>query len=204
MTLNRSILVVASVEDTFDDWAELAATLKARVGDEPASFRVIVPATSSARGREGASGHLSDVLAGLQESGLAADGCVGHSDPMIAVHEAWDPSLYDEIIISTLPSGPSKWLHAALPERVAKVTGAHVTHHVREPAKQPIEAERRPVGEPQPLLPRSPLVPLSVLEWGGRPSSARDRSHDPAAFEPESISAARGRRTLTRRVPYRE
>lgn len=113
--MNRSILVVASVENTFDDWAELAAGLKAHVGDEPASFRLIVPATSSARGREGASGHLSDGLAGLQESGLAADGCVGDSDPMIAVQQAWDPSLYDEIVISTLPSGPSKWLHAALP-----------------------------------------------------------------------------------------
>jgi hypothetical protein len=192
MTLKRSILVVASVGDTFDDWADLAAALKAHVGDRPASFRLIVPATLSAGGREGASGHLSDVLAGLHESGLAADGWVGDSDPMIAVQEAWDPSLYDEIIISTLPSGSSKWLHAALPERVAKLTGAHVTHHVWEPAKPPIEAERRPVGEPQPLLPRSPLVPLSVLEWGARPSSARARSHDPEAFEPESISGAQG------------
>jgi len=102
MTLNRSILVVASVADTFDDWAELAAALKAHVGAEPASFRLIVPATASAGAREAASGHLSDVLAGLQESGLAADGCVGHSDPMTAVQEAWDPSQYDEIIISTL------------------------------------------------------------------------------------------------------
>jgi hypothetical protein len=183
MTVNRSILVVASVGDTFDDWADLAAALKTHVGDEPASFRLIVPATLSAGGREAASGHLSDVLAGLQESGLAADGWVGDSDPMIAVQEAWDPSLYDEIIISTLPSGLSKWLHAGLPERVAKLTGAHVTHHMWEPAKPPIETERRPVGEPQPLLPRSPLVPLSVLEWGGRPSSARNRSHDPAASE---------------------
>jgi hypothetical protein len=171
MTLNRSILVVASVADTFDDWAELAAALKAHVGAEPASFRLIVPATASAGAREAASGHLSDVLAGLQESGLAADGCVGHSDPMIAVQEAWDPSQYDEIIVSTLPSGPSKWLHTALPERVAKLTGARVTHHVWELAKPPIEAERRPVGEPQRLLPPSPLVPLSVLEWGSRPSA---------------------------------
>lgn len=192
MTLDRSILVVANVPGTFEDWAEPAAALKAHVGDEPTNFRLIVPATSLAGGREAASRHLGDALAGMKQSGLAADGSVGDSDPMIAVQEAWDPGRYDEIIISTLPNGSLKWLHAALPERVAKLTGARVTHHVCEPAKPPIEAERRPVSDPQPLLPRSPLVPLSVLEWGRRPSSPRDRSQSSAAREPESASRARG------------
>ena len=170
MTLQRTILVVANVAGASEDCDHLATALTAHVGTEPTTFRLVVTATPFAGGREIASGYLSDAITRLKESGLTADGSVGDSDPLIAVNEAWDPALYDEIIISTLPAGPSKWLHAALPERVAKLTGALVTHHVRDPAKPVVETEVTAINERGPLIPRSPLVPLSVLRWGARRS----------------------------------
>ncbi len=57
------------------------------------------------------------------------------ADPLIAVTEAWDPKHYDEILISTLPMKFSKWMHAGLPERVSKLTGALVTHVVSQPPR---------------------------------------------------------------------
>jgi hypothetical protein len=170
MAWQRTILVVANVAGAPNDCDHLAAALTAHVGTEPTTFRLIVPATPFAGGRETASGYLSEAITRLEESGLTADGAVGDSDPLMAVNEAWDPALYDEIIISTLPTGSSKWLHAALPERVAKLTGALVTHHVREPAKPVVTTEATAISERPPLIPRSPLVPLSVLRWGARRS----------------------------------
>jgi len=54
----------------------------------------------------------------------------------VAVSEAWDPARYDEIIVSTLPTGVSRWLQIDLPRQVAKLTDAPVAHVVAK--------ERRP------------------------------------------------------------
>jgi hypothetical protein len=35
---------------------------------------------------------------------------------------------FDEIILSTLPAGPSRWLRQDLPHRLARVTRIPVTH----------------------------------------------------------------------------
>ncbi len=75
MTLERSILVMTSLAGNFDEWAELAAALKAHVGDETARFRLIVPASPGVGGREVALRHLSGAIAGLADAGLTADGC---------------------------------------------------------------------------------------------------------------------------------
>ena len=56
----------------------------------------------------------------------------------------------------------SKWLHAGLPERIAKLTDATVTHVVSEPPKPPVATVPAPAHERQ-----APLGPLSVLGWGG-------------------------------------
>ena len=84
-----------------------------------------------------------DAIEYLRAAGLEVDGTVGDADPVVAVTEAWDPKRYDEIVVSTLPMRFSKWLHAGLPERVAKLTGAPVTHVVSQPPK-PEVADRPP------------------------------------------------------------
>jgi hypothetical protein len=119
MTWQRRILVVATVTGTHDGGKQLAAALKAYVGPDATSFRVIVPATPFTSCRKAALGYLSEAIGRLEESRLPADGFVGESDPLVALKEAWDPSQYDEIVVSTVPTSPSKWLHGALPERIA-------------------------------------------------------------------------------------
>jgi len=68
MTVNRSILVVASVGDTFDDWATWRRRSRLTSG-RARELSPDRPGNVVGRGREAASGHLSDVLAGLQSPG---------------------------------------------------------------------------------------------------------------------------------------
>jgi hypothetical protein len=159
MTWKRNILVVANVTATSD---ELIAELKARAEREPAAFTLVVPATPFGGGREAAKGKLEEAIAQLREAGLEAGGSVGNPDPLVAVTDVWNPRIFDEIIISTLPMRLSKWLHAGLPERVARITGAPVTHLIAQPPKPAVETAPAPAHE------RRPMGPLTVLAWGGQ------------------------------------
>jgi hypothetical protein len=135
MTWKRSVLVVANVTATSTD---LLNALEARAGQELVMFTLVVPATAAGGGRAAAAVNLKEALGRLRGAGLDVDGFVGDGDPVEAVTEAWDPGRFDEIIVSTLPMRVSKWLHAGLPERIGKLTGAPVTHVVsREPRRVP-------------------------------------------------------------------
>jgi hypothetical protein len=158
MTWTRSILVVANVTATSD---QLVAALESQARGEPTRFTLVIPATPFGGGREAALQQLSEATERLQATGLEVDGSVGNGDPIVAVTEAWDPKLYDEIIVSTLPIGSSKWLHAGLPERVRRMTGAPVTHLIAEPLKPEAPTVAAPVHE------KRLLGPLTVLTWGG-------------------------------------
>lgn len=160
MTWKRNILVVANVTATS---GEFVASLKAHSEKAPAAFTLIVPATPFGGGREAAKAKLDEALRQLRDSGIEVAGSVGNADPMVAVTEAWDPKAYDEIIVSTLPMRMSKWLHAGLPERIGKLTGAPVTHVVSEPEKPPVEA----VAPPSRDTASKSMGPLGVLAWGG-------------------------------------
>jgi nucleotide-binding universal stress UspA family protein len=152
----RSFLVVANVTATS---GQLIDELKARA---PASFTLVIPATPFGGGREAANATLAEALEQLREAGLEAEGMVGNADPILAVTDAWDPKKYDEIIVSTLPMRFSKWLHAGLPERIAKLTDAPVTHVVSPPPKP------EPEVAPPPAHPDNRMGPLQVLSWGAR------------------------------------
>ena len=159
MTWKRSFLVVANVTAASD---ELIDALRTRAKAETCSFTLVVPATPFGGGREAATGMLSEALQQLREAGLEAEGSVGNADPILAVTDAWDPKKYDEIIVSTLPMRFSKWLHAGLPERIAKLTDAPVTHVVSQPPKPEHQVA------PPPASPDRSMGPLSVLSWGAR------------------------------------
>lgn len=166
MALRKSVLVVANVTAASD---ELCRELSERAKLEPAAFTLVVPATHSSGGREAAEETLVHALERLNDAGIEADGAVGHSDPLVAVNDAWDPRRYDEIIVSTLPMGSSRWLHAGLPERIYKLTGAKVSHIVSMPPKPPVPTVPAPHHE------HPALGPLSVLGWGGPHAEARAR-----------------------------
>jgi hypothetical protein len=158
MTWRRNVLVVANVTATSD---ELVSALKERAGSEPTAFTFIVPATPFGGGRAAANEKLQAALEQLRAAGLEADGSVGSPDPCVAVTDLWDPRRYDEIIVSTLPIRLSTWLHAGLPERIAKLTGAPVTHLISRPPAPAVETVPAPPHE------KRPMGALSVLAWGG-------------------------------------
>jgi nucleotide-binding universal stress UspA family protein len=110
---------------------ELLRALKERAQGGQTAFRLLVPAGPSARDQ--AATRLATAVERMRAAGLDVEGELAHdSDPLIAVQEAWDPRSYDEIVVSTLPTGVSKWLQVDLPHRVAKLTDAPVKHVVAQ------------------------------------------------------------------------
>jgi len=162
LTSERSILVLTNLPAASGELGEqLAYQLKAYADRGAATFTLIASAVPFGDGREETISELLRAVSRLRDAGLTADVVMGDSDPLFAVTEVWDPSRYDEIIISTLPTGASKWLHTSLPERVAKLTGAPVTHLACRPRKRAVAAEAAPVHD------HGTMGALSVLGWGG-------------------------------------
>jgi hypothetical protein len=64
--------------------------------------------------------NLDTELRRLREVGATADGAVGDPDPMKAIEQAVSQRQFDEIILSTLPPGISRWLALDLPHRVQR------------------------------------------------------------------------------------
>jgi hypothetical protein len=161
----------------------LLSALRDRAGREPTSIHLIVPASPSRDGRAAAKKTVEDAIAQLRAAGLEADGAIGPSDPLTATIEAWDPKRFDEIIVSTLPVGISKWLHAGLPERIARLTGAPVTHVVSEPPAPPVRVEPAPARKESDVF----MGPLSVLTWG---TASRRRTVDDRGVETPPASSS--------------
>jgi hypothetical protein len=79
--------------------------------------------------------------------GADVEGEVGDQSPLTAIADAMRARRFDEIILSTLPQGISRWLAQDLPRRVRRITPVPVTHIVaRIPQPQPAPASApRPV-----------------------------------------------------------
>ena len=128
---------------------ELLDAIRDRMARGPAEFWVLAPATPStqllndfgalsgyfpigaemlsaadAEAREQgiavAKANLDAELHRLRELGAQADGAVGDADPMKAIAKAVAQRRFDEIILSTLPPGVSRWLAMDLPHRVRR------------------------------------------------------------------------------------
>jgi len=169
MPWKRQILVVANVTAGSQT---LLNALSDRAERDPTAIHLIVPASPSREGRAAAKQTLEDAVAQLRAAGLEAAGAIGPSDPLTATIEAWDPKRFDEIVVSTLPMRLSKWLHAGLPERIERHTGAPVTHVVSEPPAPPLHTEPAPARKQSDVF----TGPLSVLTWGS--ASRRRTVHD--------------------------
>ncbi|HEY7702708.1 MAG TPA: hypothetical protein VIB02_10380, partial [Candidatus Limnocylindrales bacterium] len=79
------------------------------------------PARSTAQER------LDDMLERLREMGADADGEVGDRDPVMAVRDALRRREVDEVIVSTLPRGLSRWLGEDVPSRLRDSVRVPVT-----------------------------------------------------------------------------
>jgi hypothetical protein len=129
MAWEFSVLVVANVTASSD---ELLVALRERSEQGGCRFTLVMPATSGAEER------LEAALDRMREAGLEnVSGHVGDPDPVVAAMEAWDPMKFDEILVSTLPTGSSRWLAANLPRRLEKLTSAPVRHVISTPKVEP-------------------------------------------------------------------
>jgi hypothetical protein len=136
MAWEFSLLVGANVTASSD---ELLDCLRDRAGQGACRFTLVMPASGAeARNR------LEEALERMREAGLEnVEGRVGDPDPIVAVMDIWDPLKFDEIIVSTLPTGSSRWMGLDLPHRLEKLTAVPVRHVVSQPA-----AEEVPTGPP--------------------------------------------------------
>jgi hypothetical protein len=99
-----------------------------RRASEGMHIYVVVPATEPsdvqvpARGTaaDNAQHRLQEALERMQAAGVNATGAAGAADPMQAIRDALAADRYDEIIISTLPAGISRWVHMDLPHRALR------------------------------------------------------------------------------------
>ena len=104
----------------------LEGRIRACLAAGPCRFHVVVPATppqDQAVWTEGeanalAEASLDHALSRFRSLGAVADGEVGDAQPLEAIRDALRETAYDEVILSTLPPGLSKWLKLDLPTRV--------------------------------------------------------------------------------------
>ena len=119
----RSYLVVGN--QTLES-STLAAAIAERAGQGATTFHVVVPATPIKRGltwdedeaREVARERLEAMLARLRAVAVEVTGEIGAPDPIEAVEDAIRGREVDEILLSTLPPGISRWLGQDVPTRL--------------------------------------------------------------------------------------
>ena len=126
----------------------LLEAVHARATEGPATFHLVVPRQPHGMhkvvdpqdaGRDEAQEVLDRALPKLSEAaGSEVTGSLGDSEPLMAIQDAVNLGSYDEIIVSTLPLGISRWLKLDLVSKT-RALGLPVTH-VQAPSKTPAEA----------------------------------------------------------------
>lgn len=114
--------------------------IRERIGRGTCRFHIVVPATpphqhltwTEGEARAIAAERLDQAMFELRDLGAEVTGEVGAERPLDAVLDAARRQEFDEIILSTLPAGPSRWLRQDLPRRAERMTGVPVTHVVAE------------------------------------------------------------------------
>jgi hypothetical protein len=133
----RRILVVANQTA---GGAALKRAVTARMQEEACVFTLVVPATppqehatwEEGEAREIAHRHMERAVEELRALGAEISGVVGDASPVLAINDALIEQPCDEIILSTLPPGVSRWLKKDLPHRVEQRFGLPVTTVIGE------------------------------------------------------------------------
>jgi GABA permease len=129
----RNYLVVANQTLAGEHLLDL---LRERVAEGPCRFYLVVPATrvrahllhTEGEAKAAAQHRLDEALAQFSALGMDVDGEVGGSNALDSIAEVVAKRACDEIILSTLPPGPSVWLHQDLPRRIERRFGLPLTH----------------------------------------------------------------------------
>jgi hypothetical protein len=126
--------------------------MRQRAERSPATFTLLVPAVPrglawAADMKAGRPEALPRAEAGARRMRLAGleleEALVGDPDPFAAVGDVLGSGRFDEVIVSTLPRGISRWLRLSLPQRLRRTTELpvlHVTAHPGRPGRRGIGA----------------------------------------------------------------
>jgi hypothetical protein len=124
----QKLLVVANQTVDSD---ELYDALRQRTERGPLAVTLLVPQDQQA----GLGHRVNAALERLRAAGIEAEAMLGDVDPACAVIEVWDPRRWDEVVVSTLPVGTSRWLRIDLPQRISRAVDAPVHHVEAAPAR---------------------------------------------------------------------
>ena len=114
----RNVLVIANRTAATPG---LLAEVRRRAAEGPSRFTLLVPRTYWDADTEESAVTLELAIPLLEEAaGDHVDGLIGDEDPVRAVTAALGQGNYDELILSTLPSHVSRWLHMDLPTRLQR------------------------------------------------------------------------------------
>ena len=115
----------------------LLEAIRERAQRSPARFHMVVPRRPHGMhkvvdpqdvGEDEAQGVLAEALPKLSEAaGHTVTGSLGDPEPLMAIEDAVNLGEFQEIIISTLPLGVSRWLKLDVVSK-AKGLGLPVTH----------------------------------------------------------------------------
>jgi hypothetical protein len=137
----RRILVVANQTACGD---ELLGLVRQRMEDGPCRFTLLVPATpprehvtwTEGDARSLAKRRMIEAVDRLRGIGADVESVIGDASPLQAVDDVLLHEPQDEIILSTLPVGMSRWLKLDLPHRIEQRFAIPVTTLIsqRQPA----------------------------------------------------------------------
>ena len=120
MEAARKVLVVANQTAC---GADLVREIRRRMQEGPCTFTLVVPATRA---------RMEEAVALFRREGADVKGVVGDASPVLAIADVLILVPHDEIILSTLPPGASRWLRKDLPHRVETRFGLPVTTVIGE------------------------------------------------------------------------
>lgn len=115
---------------------KLLEELRRRVAQGPCRLHLVVPASvkgdgwthTESQAREIARKRLEEAIERFRELGVEVEGQVGDERPLDAMRDAMRRVPCDEIILSTLPRGASRWLRMDLVARADRTFPIPVTH----------------------------------------------------------------------------
>jgi len=121
---------------------ELNALVRERIAGGERTFYVVVPLTPVSHGvivdeaesADAAIARLDAFLQAVRDQGAEADGEIGDPDPVQAVRDVRLVRDVDEIILSTLPAGVSRWLQRDVPSRLERAMDLPITVITQEAA----------------------------------------------------------------------
>lgn len=118
----------------------LLDAVRERMQDGDCTFHIVVPAShpssawSEGQVKAQAKQRLDDALARFAEIGATATGEVGDASPVRAIGDVLLREPVDEVILSTLPPGPSRWMRQDVVHRVQRNYDVPVVHIVAQSA----------------------------------------------------------------------